>query len=249
MEENETLVKRIQQGYDVNKNMTQLYDQNKKLIFKTVSKYADCDHITDMDDLQQDGYIIFHDAVYGYEESKGKFSTYLCNCIGWKMNRAMQNKKIIRFPEYLALDMRRYIEFRNSYIEIHIKEPTEEEYIKHLKITKSRLNGIQQAIKVSDIKELDKPIDETGSTMISMIGSNRNDIQGIENKYDLGILWNQITEILSKKELRIIYLVYIKGVSQKECAKIFDCTRQYINLVIQRSLKKIRKKCKWLADG
>ncbi len=51
MIDNETLVKRIQQGENVNDNMMQLYNQNMGLLYKATKHYIEYDGIIDKDDL------------------------------------------------------------------------------------------------------------------------------------------------------------------------------------------------------
>lgn len=78
MIDNETLVKRIQQGENVNDNMMQLYNQNIGLLYRALKRYNGYDNIIDKDDLMQEAYIYLYEAVSRYEANKGvRFTTYL----------------------------------------------------------------------------------------------------------------------------------------------------------------------------
>ena len=54
MIDNETLVKRIQQGENVNDNMMQLYNQNTGLLYRLLKRYNGYGNIIDKDDLMQE---------------------------------------------------------------------------------------------------------------------------------------------------------------------------------------------------
>ena len=66
MIDNETLVKRIQQGENVNDNMMQLYDQNIGLLYRALKRYNGYDNIIDKDDLMQEAYIYLYEACLLY---------------------------------------------------------------------------------------------------------------------------------------------------------------------------------------
>lgn len=104
MIDNETLVKRIQQGENVNDNMMQLYNQNTGLLYRLLKCYNGYGNIIDKDDLMQEAYIYLYEAVNRYKVDKGvKFTTYLTNSIKWNIGRDMRNKRAIKLPQYIIL--------------------------------------------------------------------------------------------------------------------------------------------------
>lgn len=71
---NEELAVRIKAGLDVTENMLDLWQQNKRFIYKIAKKYSG--H-AELEDLEQEGYLALYDAVDGFDPSKGvRFLTY-----------------------------------------------------------------------------------------------------------------------------------------------------------------------------
>ena len=103
MIDNETLVKRIQQGENVNDNMMQLYNQNTGLLYRALKRYNGYGNIIDKDDLMQEAYIYLYEAVNRYKVDKGvKFTTYLTNSIKWNIGRDMRNKRCLLYTSDAA---------------------------------------------------------------------------------------------------------------------------------------------------
>lgn len=77
---NEELVNLIQQGKDIKTNLEILYEQNKRFIYKTAYPFM---KYTDADDLLQEAYIGFQEAVFAYNADGGKLTTYAT----WRIRR------------------------------------------------------------------------------------------------------------------------------------------------------------------
>ena len=159
MIDNETLVKRIQQGENVNDNMMQLYNQNMGLLYKATMHYIEYDGIIDKDDLMQEANIYIYDPVSQYEPDKGvKFATYLTNNIKLNIERHMRNKRVVKLPEKLSYDISKYMGFLEEYTKEHDKQPTDKEAMERLGISESRLKTVKNAVNMVSMASIDKSI-------------------------------------------------------------------------------------------
>ena len=244
MIDNETLVKRIQQGENVNDNMIQLYNQNIGLLYRLLKCYNGYDNIIDKDDLMQEAYIYLYEAVSRYEADKGvKFTTYLTNSIKWKIGRDMRNKRAIRIPEHLNESIVKYMNYQEKYIKEYGKPPTDKEAIDELKIPKKRLQNIKKAVKILDIESMERQIAEE-LTVSDMIRDHNNAIQKIEDNYDHKTLsnkfWKAINEILTESQIQILRLRYINNWTLQQCSEYLGISKQAVNESERNSFRKIR---------
>lgn len=244
MIDNEILVKRIQQGENVNDNMMQLYNQNKGILYKSLRHYKGYDNIIDKNDLMQEAYIYLYDAVSRYNANKGiKFITYLTNSMKWKVGRDMRNKRIIRIPEHLNESIVKYMNFREKYIKEYSKTPTDKEVIDELKMPKKRLQSIKKAVKILDVESMERQIAED-LTISDMIRDHNNAIQNIEDNYDREILsskfWKEINEILTESQIQILELRYVNNWTLQRCSEYLGISKQAVNESERNSFRKIR---------
>lgn len=72
--------------------MLQLYEQNRRLIYKCVSGYAGARY--PIDDLMQEAYFAMVKAIEAYDQDSGlQFSTYLVNALKWYFTRYVRQDK------------------------------------------------------------------------------------------------------------------------------------------------------------
>lgn len=240
MIDNETLVKRIQQGDNVNDNMMQLYNQNTGLLYRLLKRYNGYDNIIDKDDLMQEAYIYLYEAVSQYEADKGvRFTTYLTNSIKWKIGRDMRNKRAVIIPEQLRLDIGKYMRFLEEYTKEYNKKPTDKEAIKELGIAESRLKTIKNTVNIANISSIDEMISED-MTIGDTIKDHNNDIQEIENNIDKDILktelWEIIGSVLTQEEVKLLKLRFIDGLTLEKCGEQIGVSKQRVDVKC-RSIK------------
>lgn len=230
MIDNETLVKRIQQGENVNDNMIQLYNQNAGLLCRVLKGYNGYSNIIDKDDLMQEAYIYLYEAVSQYEADKGvRFTTYLTNSIKWNIGRDMRNKRAIKLPEYIYADISKYMRFLEEYTKEHEKQPTDKEVIEKLGISESRLKTVKNAVNMVSMASIDKSISED-TTIAEMLKDDKNDIQEIEDSIDKDILktelWKIVESVLTEEEIKLLKLRYIDGLTLEKCGKQIGVSKQ-----------------------
>lgn len=230
MIDNETLVKRIQQGENVNDNMMQLYNQNMGLLYKATKHYIGYDGIIDKGDLMQEAYIYLYDAVSHYEADKGvKFATYLGNIVKWNIGRDMRNKRVVKLPEKLSYDISKYMGFLEEYTKEHDKQPTDKEATERLGISESRLKTVKNAVNMVSMASIDKSISED-TTIAEMLKDDKNDIQEIEDSIDKDILktelWKIVESVLTEEEIKLLKLRFIDGLTLEKCGKQIGVSKQ-----------------------
>lgn len=233
MIDNETLVKRIQQGENVNDNMMQLYNQNMGLLYKATKHYIGYDGIIDKDDLMQEAYIYLYDAVSHYEADKGvKFATYLTNNIKWNIGRDMRNKRVVKLPEKLSYDISKYMGFLEEYTKEHDKQPTDKEAMERLGISESRLKTVKNAVNMVSMASIDKSISED-TTIAEMLKDDKDDIQEIEDGIDKDIqkveLWKIVESALTDEQMKLLKLRFIDGLTLQQCSEQFGVSQQRID--------------------
>ena len=240
MIDNETLVKRIQQGDNVNDNMMQLYNQNIGLLYRALKRYNGYDNIIDKDDLMQEAYIYLYEAVSRYKADKGvRFTTYLTNSIKWNIGRDMRNKRVVKLPEQLSFDIGKYMKFLEEYTKEHDKKPTDKEAIEKLGISESRLKTIKNTVSMVNISSIDEVISDD-MTIGDTIKDYNNDIQEIENNIDKDILktelWKIIESVLTQEEVKLLKLRFIDGLTLQKCSEQFGVSKQRVDVKC-RSIK------------
>ena len=244
MIDNETLVKRIQQGENVNDNMMQLYNQNIGLLYKATKHYIGYDGIIDKDDLMQEAYIYLYDAVSHYEADKGvKFATYLTNNIKWNIGRDMRNKRVVKLPEKLSYDISKYMGFLEEYTKEHDKQPTDKEVIERLGISESRLKTVKDAVNMVSISSMDKLINDD-MTIGDTIKDCNNDLQEIEHKYDCkklkSDLWKELENILTDTQIQVLKFRYIEKLTLQECSERLGISYQAVHAKTTNTVSKLK---------
>lgn len=244
MIDNETLVKRIQQGENVNDNMMQLYNQNTGLLYRALKRYNGYGNIIDKDDLMQEAYIYLYEAVNRYKVDKGvKFTTYLTNSIKWNIGRDMRNKRAIKLPIYIYIDISKYMRFLEEYTKEHDKQPTDKEVIERLGISESRLKTVKDAVNMVSISSMDKLINDD-MTIGDTIKDCNNDLQEIEHKYDCkklkSDLWKELENILTDTQIQVLKFRYIEKLTLQECSERLGISYQAVHAKTTNTVSKLK---------
>ena len=97
---NEETVRAIQDGGDRQQLMLELWQQNKRLIYKIAKRYKG---YMPFEDLVQEGYIALDSAAGLFDASMGcAFSTYLVNCLKRRFYRLCAEKgSMIHIPQHM----------------------------------------------------------------------------------------------------------------------------------------------------
>lgn len=133
---NEDLVLRIQAGEDIAGSMDALYQQIRHFIHAIAWQYRDSG---EMEDLEQEGYLAFQDAIKGYDIERGyKFLTYAEKWIRQRMRNYLQYYgSCLRLPVYSCERVRKYKRLCSSFYREYGREPSDIEAAAAMDLTKS----------------------------------------------------------------------------------------------------------------
>lgn len=243
---NEELVDLIQSGENIKENMGLLYQQNRNYIYKIALPYSQS---CDMDDLMQEAYFGLIEAVDRFDPSQEfKFLTYAGHWIKLKISRYVHsNAHTKRMPDYLVALMSNYHKFRNDYGNTHNGEqPTDEEYMKHLEISKRRLWNLRYNIVNCSCASLDAVMTGTDNmTLADAIpdGFNLEDdvVDRIGTGQEITAIWACVEE-LSGRQQSIIESRYRRNMSLSEVFEQEKVSGERIRQIERKALITLKKK-------
>lgn len=175
--DNEQLVIRIQAGDNVAENMLQLWEQNKNFIRCIAVKFS---KYTEMDDLQQEGYIALCNAVSHYDTDQGvPFINYAAFWIRQGMRRYTENcGGIVRIPVGVQADIMKYKRISNEFRKEYGQEPSDRELCGLLRMSRDKLNQLKKDAQMGRIRSLNEPIGgENGDISLEDVVASGDDLE------------------------------------------------------------------------
>lgn len=181
---NEEIVKLIQDGVDVQKNMETLYNQNEKFIISVIKRkhygYI-CNRmnkrkrkldridekeknysvgVIEYNELLQEAYIGLVKAVEGYNPEAGaSFLTYFEYWIIQMIKRFLDNcGETIRVPVHMQAKISAYNKTLALYLSRFGREPTKEEFATCLRMTVKEVEKLEDFMFRKNVTSLDIPI-------------------------------------------------------------------------------------------
>ena len=239
---NEEFVDLIQQGINVKDNLTALYEQNKRFIYqmaKPFMKYAD------PDDILQEAYLGFHDAVYSYKAGDAVFISYLPyrirkHCI--KYLEDTSNTK--RIPSSRLNEIRKYQKFFHQFRNEHGKDPDDKTIMDALNLTQIKLDRIRQAIYEQNCISINAPVPGTEDAALEDILEDETDLAAsVEEKemqtYTRKVLDDAIAD-LPQNQAEVITSRYWNDETQVQVAEKMQCSSAWVSQLEQKALKKLK---------
>ena len=240
---NEELVEHIQQGINVQENMTALYEQTKKFIYMIVKpfmKYAE------PDDLLQEGFLGLHEAAYSYRPGDAKFITYLpyrirkC-CIRYLEN----NSNTKRIPSHRLNEIRLFKQFCQAYSNEHGCSPDDKTIMKELELTEAKLKSIRKAIYEQNCISIYSTAPGTEDAALEdIIADPSNMEEDVEEKmfqeHERQVLDDAISE-LKESEQVVIRSRYWENQTQIQIAEEMNVTNSRIGQLERDALRKLKK--------
>ena len=239
---NEELVEQIQQGINVQENMTILYECNKRFIYKVVQpfmKYAE------PDDLLQEGFLGMYEAVYSYKPGEAKFITYLPYLIRKCCIKYLENySNTKRIPSYRLNEIRVFKQFCQSYFNEHGYYPDEKTIIKDLELTKVKLKNIRKTIYEQECISIYATAPGTEDAVLEDIiadpVSMEEDVEGkMFQEHERQILDEAISE-LKEAEQVVIRSRYWENQTQIQIAEEMNVSNSRIGQLERDALRKLK---------
>lgn len=235
---NEWLVIQIQQG-DKGK-INELWNQNIDFVRKCAIEF----HAGDLEeDLIQEGFFGMLEAVSKYDVKKGfKFLTYASHYIKNSMRRFLiKSRPGVRLPEHMAVKVRKYSRFADTFVQRYGREPTDLEAEAILNMPD--INNVKAA--AMNPTSLNASIDEEGAELAEIRGA---DDPGYEDVLDsvfmdqLGReLWGYVNEMPDRMRDTIVGYYY-DGKTYEEIAADLNVSRERVRQLIRNAMRKLRSK-------
>ncbi len=239
---NEELVEQIQQGINVQGNLTTLYEQNQRFIYKMARpfmKYAD------PDDILQEAYLGFHDAVFQYVPGDAVFISYLPyrirkHCI--KYLEDTSNTK--RIPSSRLNEIRKYQKFFHQYRNENGTAPDDKTIMDALHLSQTKLDRIRQTIYEQNCISIHEPVAGTEDAALEDLLEDENDLAAsVEEKqmqeYTRKVLDEAIAGLPSN-QAEVITSRYWNDESQVQVAEKMECSSAWVSQLERKALTKLK---------
>lgn len=237
---NEELVEQIQNGIDVQKNLTILYEQNKRFIYTMCKPFM---NVVEADDLLQEGYIGFQEAVFAFDSKLGvkllTFAFYKIrnNCIQYIEN----SSSIKRIPSNLRQQILKY----KKYLQQCEGQPDDKDVMKELGISQAILNRIRKTIYEQNCISISSITPGTDNLTYEDTIADETDL---EQEVLDDLLTNQERKILedaiqdlNSNEQKVISERYWNEQTQCQCAEQMNLSTSRIGQIEKKALSKLRK--------
>lgn len=241
---NEELVALIQAGVDVQENMAQLYQQNRRFITKIALPYS---NTCELEDLVQEAYFGLEKAAKKFEPDRGfKFLTYAENWIRQVIHRYCQNNgNLKRVPVHVLEQISKYQKFRNDFIGVVGVEPTDEDYCGYLEISAKELKELRTHMVGSDVKSFSETVpgvdDATlADTLADDFNLEESVIGSIADEEAKAIIWGAVSD-LKDREATIVRGYYRDGETLDDLADRLSISREKVRQLKFDAINTLRR--------
>lgn len=218
---NEQLALSIQAGGSSGERMEELYSQVKAFIHMLAWKYRAA---SDVEDLEQEGFLALYDAVRGYQPGKGAFLSYAAYWIEARIRRFIQNDSCLHIPAGRQGQRRKLQQFQEEYEKEYGQTPPAALSCSLLNLTLKEYQERKKTALMGQCLSLDAPItDQEGEGLtlgdtVAASGSLEEDIIGQIDCQELKrLLWGMVNS-LPGMQPAIIRARYQEGKSMREIA-------------------------------
>ena len=244
---NEELVKRIQNSVDPDKDMEQLYLQNKGFIRKIARMLAYTQD--DIDDLMQEAYFGLREAVKRYDDTAGvMFLTYAAFWIKQSMTRYLAKyESAVNIPEHLQRKIFQYQRFNKEYKKLHGVEPDDDIICKYMSIDLKDLHNLKKVFHdIGSLESLETQIPDADDILLkdSIAGDIDVENEVINNLHEESLkkeLWEIVKNNTTDVENEVICMRYKQNMTLQAIANKKGLTRERIRQIESKGLRNLRK--------
>lgn len=243
---NEQLVIRIKAGEDVAVNMEKLYNQTRRFIHSIAWKFRG---ISEVEDLDQEGYLALYDAIDGFDPAAGcKFLTYAEYKIRQRMQRYIQmNGSCMRLPVHCQEKVRQYERFVSEYEREHGQKPSEWETEASLGFTPEQIREIKKSACMANLGSLDSPVkglDGGADTTVGELVADPVDLEAdvldqIQREQLCSVLW-ECVDSLEGRQPEVIRKRYQEGRTMATIGADYGVTIEAIRQTERKALRALR---------
>lgn len=237
--QNEELIAEIKAQNNVNKNMEQLYTQNRRFIYGIAKKYS-C--YAEIDDLMQEAYFALVNAVEKYDlGSNCKFLTYFSYWLVQRFQHYIDdNRRTKRIPVHMRERIAKYEKVIAEYAAIG-KEATDSDICRELDITEKQFENLRKAIFEKDCISLNERIPGTDDVSFEDMIPDSLDLEAdvtdsIARMQLKDQLWS-VVYTLADKERIVIQAYYKELIPLVEIAKQLNCSTERIRQLRNKAIK------------
>lgn len=205
---------------------TQLFKDNERIIYKMARKHSL--NKENYEDLVSLGLVIFCETLKKFDPTKCKFSTRLWNVCGYRfITYSIRRQNLVKIPAHLAELFAKLSKFKSEFYKNEFRNPTDDDCIEFLKVTKKMYMDIKSVKSVKEIVDFDE--------IPHGISNNRTEDEAINN-----VMTSRALSVLTKQEKRVIQGIYFYEIPITELSKILGISRARIYELKNKALKKMR---------
>ena len=242
---NEQLVARIRAGDNEAENMLELWQQNKRFIYKMAIKYQS---YAEIEDLNQEGYFGLCEAVNHYEPEQGaSFIHYAAFWIKQAMCRYIDNCcSVVRIPASAKEEILQYKKIVNEYRKWHGKEPTDLEMRSFLGVSREKLETIKKNALTVNLRSLDECIggEDEEFTLSDTVASDQNVEEDVIRKLDTNTmkeaLWKAVDNLPGKGMAEVLRYRYQDKMTLKQIGESLGVATERARRIESDALRKLR---------
>lgn len=248
---NEKIVSQIQNGIgDRQELLSELWTCNlglvQKIIHHCTGLQKDIDR-QDFEDLEQQAFIGIMCAMQKYDPAAGvKFFTYAESYIKKSIYKYYdRNGQALRLPAYMRKRIRQYTQARES-LRMKGKAASIENIQELLSWSDNAMRSVVETIRKAEMQSLDYNLNENEKdsvTVLDMIAASENvEEDALSGSYLEGLhsLLQLALGELPNRERTVLQALFFQGLSYKELADCFGCTKQNISKIKGDAYKNIR---------
>ena len=248
MKSNEEIIDQIRKDGDPERKLLlDLWERNAGMIRNASKRF---DSYIEPDDMLQECYIAFHNAVKDYDPAAGfTFITHLKNAVVWHLSRYVKEcGAMIRIPDYQRQQIRRYRKYCRQYYQSHGEEPSDDLIRRALGLSKKQLDQLRADSLCSTMASLDKPIFSDGDEDLFLMDTVMDPAADVEMDVSESVfsqerrraVWDAVDSLDKPLEATAIRAYYQAGKTYKQIGEAAGISGNMVRNRIASGIRKLR---------